>query len=54
MSTLGGWVQVSSGLTVDQLGYEPNAEKVAIAKVIMELGALDYLVDDRQTARRRI
>jgi superfamily II DNA or RNA helicase len=45
-----GWAQVGAGVTLDQLGYEPNAEKVAIAKVIAELEALDYVVDDRQTA----
>jgi superfamily II DNA or RNA helicase len=45
-----GWAQVCAGVTLDQLGYEPNAEKVAIAKVIAELEALDYVVDDRQTA----
>lgn len=45
-----GWVQVGAGVTLDQLGYEPNAEKVAIAKVISELEALNYVVDDRQTA----
>jgi len=45
-----GWAQVDAGVTLDQLGYEPNAEKIAIAKVIAELEALDYAVDDRQTA----
>jgi SNF2 family DNA or RNA helicase len=48
---LSGWVQVSGGATLDELGYDPNAEKVAIAKVIAELKALGYVVDDRQTAR---
>ena len=47
---LSGWAQVGAGVTIDQLGYEPNAEKVAIAKVIAELEALNYAVDDRQTA----
>jgi hypothetical protein len=46
-----GWTQVSAGVTLDQLGYDPNAEKMAIAKVIAELKALGYTVDDRQTAR---
>jgi superfamily II DNA or RNA helicase len=46
-----GWAQVSSGITRDQLGYDPTAEKVAISKVISELEALNYSVDDRQTAR---
>jgi hypothetical protein len=45
-----GWAQVGRGLTLDQLGYEPNAEKVAVSRVIEELQALDYVVDDRQTA----
>jgi superfamily II DNA or RNA helicase len=45
-----GWVEVGAGVTIDQLGYEPNAEKVAIARVIAELGAFGYVVDDRQTA----
>lgn len=45
-----GWAQVGAGVTLDQLGYDPNAEKVAVAKVIAELQALDYIVDDRQTA----
>lgn len=46
-----GWSQVGAGVTLDQVGYDPNAEKVAIAKVIAELKTLGYLVDDRQTAR---
>jgi SNF2 family DNA or RNA helicase len=46
-----GWVNVGAGLTADRLGYDPNAEKSAIAKVIAELEALSYSVDDRQTAR---
>ncbi len=45
-----GWVAVEAGLTADQLGYDPNAEKVAVAHVIAELEATDYHVDDRQTA----
>jgi SNF2 family DNA or RNA helicase len=48
---LSGWAHISAGVTLDQLGYDPNAEKVAIAKVIVELKTLGYLVDDRQTAR---
>jgi hypothetical protein len=46
-----GWAYVGAGLTRDQLGYDPTAEKSAIAKVIAELEALDYGVDDRQTAK---
>lgn len=45
-----GWAHVEAGVTIDELGYEPNAEKVAIAKVLAELEALGYSVDDRQTA----
>lgn len=45
-----GWAQVCAGVGVGDLGYEPNAEKVAIAKVLSELQSLDYFVDDRQTA----
>ncbi len=46
-----GWANVGAGLTRDELGYDPTAEKSAIAKVIAELEALSYSVDDRQTAR---
>ena len=45
-----GWVQVRAGVQRDQLGYDPDAEHVAIAKVIEELTSLGYSVDDRQTA----
>ncbi|MBM1169934.1 helicase-related protein [Microvirga arabica] len=45
-----GWAEVTAGVTLNELGYEPNAEKVAVATVIAELKALDYVVDDRQTA----
>lgn len=45
-----GWAQVGAGVTIDNLGYEPSAEKVAVAKVIAELEAHEYAVDDRQTA----
>lgn len=47
---LTGWTHVGAGVTIDHLGYEPNAEKVAIATVLAELEALGYAVDDRQTA----
>jgi len=46
-----GWANVGAGITRDQLGYDPTAEKSAIARVIAELEALDYVVDDRQTAK---
>ena len=45
-----GWVLVGAGVTIDELGYEPSAEKVAIARVMAELQALDFVIDDRQTA----
>lgn len=45
-----GWVAVTGGARVDQLGYDPDAEKVAIATVVAELERLGYAVDDRQTA----
>lgn len=45
-----GWVQVSAGVRDEELGYDPDAEKVAVAKVLTELDALGYAVDDRQTA----
>ena len=46
-----GWVAVTGGARVDQLGYDPDAEKVAISMVVTELEKLGYDVDDRQTAR---
>ncbi|MET8907583.1 helicase-related protein [Micromonospora sp. NPDC004551] len=45
-----GWVAVTGAARVDQLGYDPDAEKVAIATVVTELEKLGYDVDDRQTA----
>jgi superfamily II DNA or RNA helicase len=45
-----GWVQVSGGARVDELGHDPDSEKVAIAKVVAELEELGWAVDDRQTA----
>lgn len=47
---LAGWAHVSAGVTLDQLGYQPDAEKTAVATVIAELEQLGYVVDDRQTA----
>jgi superfamily II DNA or RNA helicase len=46
-----GWVEVHPGVVVTDLGYDPDAEKVAVATVLDELDAQDYLVDDRQGAR---
>ena len=45
-----GWVQVRGGMKEGELRYDPNSEGVAIATVLKELEALDYAVDDRQTA----
>jgi superfamily II DNA or RNA helicase len=46
-----GWVAVTGAARADQLGYDPDAEKVAIGAVVIELEKLGYSVDDRQTAR---
>lgn len=45
-----GWVAVTGGARVDQLGYDPDAELLAIATVVAELERLGFEVDDRQTA----
>jgi len=45
-----GWVQVAGGVRADELGRDPDSEKVAIAKVVAELEGLGWVVDDRQTA----
>ncbi|MFI6496659.1 helicase-related protein [Nonomuraea typhae] len=45
-----GWVAVTGGAHVDQLGYDPDAEKVAISLIVSELERRGYEVDDRQTA----
>jgi superfamily II DNA or RNA helicase len=45
-----GWANVRAGLTLDRLGYSPDAEKIAVGQVIKELKALGYAIDDRQTA----
>ena len=45
-----GWVAVTGGARVDQLGYDPDAELLAVATVVAELERLGYEVDDRQTA----
>lgn len=45
-----GWAEVAAGVKAEDLGYDPNAEKPAIAKVMAELTALEFAVDDRQTA----
>ncbi|NBH08298.1 helicase-related protein [Amycolatopsis sp. SID8362] len=45
-----GWVAVTGAARADELGYDPDAEKVAIATVVAELERFGYDVDDRQTA----
>jgi len=48
---LAGWARVDAGLTLADLGYDPNAEKMAISRVFSELRSLGYAVEDVQTAR---
>jgi superfamily II DNA or RNA helicase len=45
-----GWTHVAAGVKIEDLGYDPDAEKTAIAKVMAELTSLGFAVDDRQTA----
>lgn len=45
-----GWVAVAAGARLETLGYDPDAEKVAVATVWNELERLGFDVDDRQTA----
>lgn len=45
-----GWAHVSAGVRIEALGYDPDAEKTAISKVMNELTSLGFAVDDRQTA----
>lgn len=45
-----GWADVRAGITLSDLGYSPDAEKIAIGRVIAELTKLGYLIDDLQTA----
>jgi superfamily II DNA or RNA helicase len=45
-----GWVAVVGGARTDELGYDPNSEKVAVSTVVAELERLGFTVDDRQTA----
>lgn len=46
-----GWVQVAGGARATELGHDPDSEAVAIATVAAELERLDFIVDDRQTAK---
>lgn len=45
-----GWVSVTGGARVETLGYDPDAEQVAITTVVTELERLGYDVDDRQSS----
>ena len=45
-----GWLHVVGAARADQLGYDPNSEKLAIATVVAELEERGFDVDDRQTA----
>jgi hypothetical protein len=45
-----GWVSVTAGALTETLGYDPDSERVAVARVVDELGRLGWDVDDRQTA----
>lgn len=46
-----GWLRVLGGARVEELGWDPDAEKVAVTRVAAELERLGWSVDDRQTAR---
>ncbi|MFG1685196.1 helicase-related protein [Nonomuraea sp. NPDC049269] len=46
-----GWLHVSGGGQTADLGYDPNSEAVAIARVAAELDRAGFEVDDRQSAR---
>ena len=45
-----GWIHVAGGARAEELGRDPDSEKVAIARVVAELEGLGWTVDDRQTA----
>ena len=45
-----GWVSVQAGARAETLGYDPDSERVAIARVVDELDHLGWGIDDRQTA----
>jgi len=45
-----GWVDVSAGATISDIGYDPDSEKPAIDVVMATLAAEGFEVDDRQTA----
>ena len=45
-----GWLHVVGAARVNEMGYDPNSEKLAVATVVAELEARGFDVDDRQTA----
>lgn len=45
-----GWIQVTGGARAEELGHDPDSEKIAIARIVTELEELGWVVDDRQTA----
>jgi superfamily II DNA or RNA helicase len=45
-----GWIQAAGGARAEELGRDPDSEKIAIARVVAELEELGWTVDDRQTA----
>ncbi len=45
-----GWLQVAGGARAEELGWDPDAEKLAVSRVVGELERLGWSVDDRQTA----
>ncbi|MGD1225786.1 helicase-related protein [Streptomyces krungchingensis] len=46
-----GWVSVVGAARATELGHDPDSEAIAIATVLTELERLDFVVDDRQTAK---
>ena len=45
-----GWVHVEGAGRVEELGYDPDSEQLAVATVVDELERTGFDVDDRQTA----
>ncbi|GAA2500710.1 helicase-related protein [Terrabacter carboxydivorans] len=45
-----GWASVAGTARAEELGYDPDSEKIAIGAVVTELERLGFDVDDRQSA----
>ena len=45
-----GWIQVAGGARVEELGWDPDAERSPVSRVVAELESLGWSIDDRQTA----